>query len=145
MAAIWQGPAFPNANMGAVVQTPTGENLRVESNFHEHLDGADFPSRLGIAGEGWIDGCDPRHPVDAGHLELRRRCIDGSFPLFDPKPRATMFLEPIRTRLGSWHRRQRQGHRGAAGPHCDGVPRSVRHSRPVEDASGLPGRLSLGA
>ncbi|WP_286135233.1 hypothetical protein [Arthrobacter sp. UCD-GKA] len=43
MAAIWHRPAVPNANMGAVVQTPSGEDLLVKSIFHEHLDGADFP------------------------------------------------------------------------------------------------------
>ena len=101
MAVVEQWLAFLNQDMDAVVQTLEGENMLVETIFHEHLDGRDYLYWFSIQGEGGIDVRDSQHPVDAKHLEYWRECIDDSYTHVDLKPRVTMLPEAIRTHFGS--------------------------------------------
>ncbi|EMQ99592.1 DUF6176 family protein [Paeniglutamicibacter gangotriensis] len=101
MAVVEQWLEFLNGNMPAVLQTLEGENMLVETIFHEHLDGADFLYWFSIQGQGGIDVQESEHWVDKKHLEYWRECIDREYPSVDLKPRAAMITEAIRNQLES--------------------------------------------
>lgn len=106
MAVVEQWLAFLNENLDAVVQTLEGENMLVETIFHEHLDGSDFLYWFSIQGQGGIDVQESEHWVDKKHLEYWRECIDESYTNVDLKPRVAMLPETVRTHFGSSLRTQ---------------------------------------
>ncbi|PQZ96012.1 hypothetical protein CQ018_01625 [Arthrobacter sp. MYb227] len=96
MSKVGQWLEFLNQNMDAVLQTLDGENMLVETIFHEHLDGVDYLYWFSIQNAGGIAITDSTHWIDVKHLEYWRACIDDSYTHIDLTPKVTMIPKPIR-------------------------------------------------
>lgn len=90
---------FLNQNMDAVLQTLEGENMLVETIFHEHLEGHDYLYWFSIQNEGGIDIQDSEHWIDVKHREYWRACIDETYQHVDMLPRVSMIPAEIRRTL----------------------------------------------
>lgn len=98
---VYEWLDFLNQNMDAVLQTLEGENMLVETIFHEHLEGHDYLYWFSIQNEGGRPVQDSDHWIDVKHLEYWRACIDETYKHVDLLPKVSMIPEEIRQSLAN--------------------------------------------
>lgn len=101
MPKVYEWLDFLNQNMDAVLQTLEGENMLVETIFHEHLEGHDYLYWFSIQNEGGRPAQDSDHWIDVKHLEYWRACIDETYKHVDLLPKVSMIPEEIRQSLAN--------------------------------------------